>query len=195
MQNISGDAIEHAWRNILTDQPHQMLRNITITGSAEFKTSISEGGAKNTFNVNGSESELSLKAIMGLLDNCNREDISCAIEATVLTPEWAEHCNFPSLKIRPIFVGYTSPSHIDTILDYAASNPNDWINEWLQAESGNDEKVRQWVMRQIQASKVLQTSAEKHGYPFFDISIIKYSEYINLAVDHLMSGTTSLPQH
>lgn len=41
---IAADAVEHGLRNVLTGEPHQMLKNIELKGSAEHKTSVTEGG-------------------------------------------------------------------------------------------------------------------------------------------------------
>ncbi len=43
---IAADAIEHGMRNMLTGEPHQMLKDIELTGNAEWKTSFTDGGRK-----------------------------------------------------------------------------------------------------------------------------------------------------
>ncbi|MGH7238591.1 MAG: hypothetical protein ACREHG_00845, partial [Candidatus Saccharimonadales bacterium] len=55
-------------RNVLTGEPHQMLRHIELNGQAEYKASITEGGEMKPFSNKGTESELTLQAILGMID-------------------------------------------------------------------------------------------------------------------------------
>src|ERR1700683_5638494 len=74
IQIIATDAVEHGLRNVLTGEPHQMLRHIEFNGYAEHKTSITEGGERKAFSNKGAESELSLQAILGMLDYYGRNN-------------------------------------------------------------------------------------------------------------------------
>ncbi len=55
VQFVATDAIGHGLRNVLTGEPHQMLRDIEFSGSAEWKTSVTEGGERKPFSNNGIE--------------------------------------------------------------------------------------------------------------------------------------------
>jgi hypothetical protein len=175
---IAADAVEHGMRNVLTGEPHQMLRDIELTGSAERKTSFTEGGGRKPFSRKGTESELTLQTVIGMLDYYRRNKESVAFEGAVFTPEWANNVKVGDFTIRAAFVGYTNPAHADQILAFAKANPHDWINVWLEKDSGHEAKIREWVARQSEKCIELKAEAEQLGYPFFDISTMPFQQYI-----------------
>lgn len=175
---IAADAVEHGMRNVLTGEPHQMLRDIELTGSAEWKTSFTEGGERKPFANKGAESELTLQAVMGMLDYYRRNNESVAFEGAAFTPEWIENLKLEGFTIRAAFVGYTNPSHADKIIDHAKENPHDWINVWLEKEGGDETKIREWAIKQSEQCQKLKHDAELHNFPFFDISTVPFPEYI-----------------
>lgn len=185
VQFIAADAVAHGLRNVLTGEPHQMLRDIEISGIAEHKTSITEGGERKPFTNKGSESELTLQAVAGMLDYYRRNNESVAFEGPALTPKWASGLSLPDFKVRAAFVGYTDPSHADSIIAHAKDNPDDWINVWLKKENGETE-VRGWVAKQVDKCAELKAEAESHGYPFFDISSMPFEEYLASVQDYFL---------
>lgn len=174
---IPADAIAEGMRSVLTGQPRQMLRNIDITGSAEHKASISAGGIRKPFACHGSESELTLKATLGIIDYYASNELSVGFEGTAFTPAWVAHLPLADFTIRAAFVGYTKPSHADTVIGYAKQHPHDWINEWLSNEHGDETNIRSWIASQIDNCLKLQSTAAAHGYPFFDISTQSFEDY------------------
>jgi hypothetical protein len=177
VQLIATDALEHGLRNVLTGQPHQLLQNITLKGTAEKKTSLTEIGGTVSFSNNGTESELLLQAIAGMLDYYRRNKESAAFEGTECSPDWVASLVLPGFKITAAFVGYTHISHADTILAHAKQHTRDWINEWLAQERGDDTKIRAWVHKQTEQCKTLKAAAEARGFPFFDISAQPFAAY------------------
>lgn len=185
---LAADAIEHGIRNILTNEPHQMLRGVEFTGIAEHKTSITEGGDKKTFSYKGTGSDLTLQAIVGMLDYYRRTSESVAFEGAVLTPKWAKGLNIGDYMVRAAFVGYTDPAHADTIIEYAKANPSDWINGWLNNDGGDETNVRAWVSEQSAKCIELKSQARELGYPFFDISTMPFEQYI-VSAQHYLLGS------
>lgn len=188
VQFIAADAIEHGFRNVLTGEPHQMLRDIEINGSAEHKASFTRGGERKPFSVKGTESELLLQAVIGMLDYYRRNKESVAFEGAAFTPEWVAGLTLPDFTIRAAFVGYTNPSHADSIFAYAKDNPHDWINDWLSKDGGNETNIREMVAKQAVQCQELKSRAEQYGYPFFDISAMPFEEYIASAQRHLLES-------
>lgn len=183
---IAADAVEHGMRNVFTGEPHQMLRNIEFTGSAEWKASITEGGERRPFTNNGTESELTLKAIIGMLDYYRRNNESVAFEGAAFTPEWVKNFRLSEFAIRAAFVGFTNPSHADQALAFAKDNPHDWINKWLESEGGDETKIREWVAKQSDQCAELKSEAERFGFPFFDISTAPFEQYIASAQNYFL---------
>ena len=186
VQFVAADAVEHGLRNVLTGEPHQMLRDIEISGSAEHKTSFIDGGQRKPFSNNGTESELTLQAVIGMLDYYRRNNESVAFEGAAFTPEWVENLKLEGFTIRAAFVGYTNPTHADKIIDHAKENPHDWINVWLEKENGDETKIREWVINQSIQCQKLKSAAELLGYPFFDISNVPFPEYIASVQKYLL---------
>lgn len=186
VQFTAADAIEHGLRNVLTSEPHQMLRAIEIKGKAQYKTSLTEGGKWKTFSNKGTESELTLQAIIGMLDYYRRNNESVAFEGAAISPSWAAGLNSESSIVRAAFVGYTDPSHANSIIAYAKQTPHDWINNWLQSEGGDESKIRDWVAKQAVACRALKSEAKKYGYPFFDISTTPFEEYMQNVISYLL---------
>ncbi len=183
---IASDAVEHGMRNVLTGEPHQMLRNIELKGSAEWKTSFTEGGNRKSFSNKGSESDVTLQAVVGMLDYYRRNNDSIAFEGALFNPGWVNNLKVGDFIIRAAFVGYTNPSHADQILSYAKANPHDWINIWLDKEGGDESKIREWVVQQSEKSGELASEAERLGYPFFDISAMPLEQYIASAQQYFL---------
>ena len=175
---IAADAVEHGVRNLLTGKPHQMLRSIEFSGSAEHKASITEGGERKSFSNRGTESELTLQAIMGMLDYYRRNNESVAYEGAAFTPDLVKGLEVPGFTIKAAFVGFTNPTHADQVIDYAKNNPDDWINNWLASDNGDESKVRDWVAKQAEKCVELKSDAEKLRYPFFDISTMPFEQYV-----------------
>ncbi len=176
---IPADAIAEGLRNVFTGLPHQMLRNIELSGSAEHKTSITKGGARKSFTNKGTEAELSLQAILGMLDYYGNNNTSVAFEGAAITPDWVSGLRITGFNVRAAFVGYTQASHADAIISYAKQNPEDWINQWLKGEDGDETKIRAWVSEQAVKCVSLQQRAEALKYPFFDISTQPYPSYVS----------------
>ena len=181
---IAADAVEHGIRNILTGEPHQMLRDIEINGSAEHKASITEGGERKSFSNKGSESELTLQAILGMTDYYRRNGESVAFEGAAFTPQSVKELAAPGFTIKAAFVGFTNPAHADQVINYAKDNPHDWINAWLASDG--EEKVKDWVANQAEKCIELKSEAEKFGYPFFDISIMQFEQYVSSAQQYFL---------
>src|ERR1039458_488935 len=182
---IAADAIEHGLRNVLTGEPHQMLRNIELSGSAEHKTSFTEGGERKPFSNKGTGSELTLQAIIGMLDYYRRNNESVAFEGAAFTPKWVKELTLGDFTIRAAFVGYTNPAHADVLIAHAKDNPHDWINVWLRNDNGDETKIREWVARQSKVCKNLKFEAELQGYPFFDIFAMPFEEYVTSVQNYL----------
>jgi hypothetical protein len=178
VQFVAADAVEHGLRNVLTGQPHQMLKNIEFTGSAEHKASFTGGGIRKPFSNKGKESELTFQAILGMLDYYRRNNESVAFEGSLFTPERVAGLKQAGFTIRAAFVGYTNPAHADSIIAHAKENPHDWINEWLQKEQGDETGVREWVAKQVAECQDLKVQAQQQGYPFFDISTQPFEDYV-----------------
>jgi hypothetical protein len=185
---IAADAIEHGVRNVLTGEPHQMLRGIELTGSAEWKTSITEGGERKPFSNKGTESELTLQAVIGMLDYYRRNKESVAFEGAAFTPEWVKNLKVADFTIRAAFVGFTNPAHADQIIAFAKDNPHDWINVWLEKDGGDETKIREWVTKQSEKCVELKSEAEQSGYPFFDISTMSFEDYVTAAQQYFLEN-------
>lgn len=185
---VAADAVVHGLRNVLTGEPHQMLRDIEISGSAERKTSSTDAGQRESFSNNGTESELTLRAMTGMLDYYRRNNESVAFEGAAFTPEWVGNLKLEGFVIRAAFVGYTNSVHADKIITYAKQNPHDWINAWLKKEGGDETKIREWVARQAEECQKLKSDAEQRGFPFFDISTTPFSEYVASAQNYFLES-------
>jgi len=185
IQFVAADAVEHGLRNVLTGQPHQMLRDIEFTGSAEHKASFTGGGERKPFANSGKESELTLQAVVGMFDYYRRNKESVAFEGSLFTPEWVADFKLSGFQIRAAFVGYTNPSHADSVIAHAKENPHDWINEWLKKE-GDETGGRKWVAKQVEECARLKSEADKRGYPFFDISSMPFDAYIDSVRAYLL---------
>jgi hypothetical protein len=188
VQLIAADAIEHGLRNVLTGQPHQMLRHIEISGTAEHKASLTEVGEQKPFANSGTESELVLQAVIGMLDYYRRNMESVAFEGTDFSPLWVSSLDIPGFIIKVAYVGYTDASHIEAVLAHAKNNEHDWINDWLQNEAGVEIKIRNWVKEQSVKCGQLKIEAESHGYPFFDISTQSFEDYKSSVLNHFLQS-------
>lgn len=187
IQFIAADAVEHGLRNVLTGEPHQMLRDIEISGSAEWKASFTEGGERKPFSNKGTESELTLQAIVGMLDYYRRNNESVAFEGAAFTPKWVKGLILSDFTIKAAFVGYTNSAHADNIITFAKATPHDWINVWLEKDGRDETKIREWVARQSEKCLELKSEAEQHGYPYFDISEQLFDTYINSVRDYFLN--------
>jgi len=186
VQLVAGDALEHGLRNVLTGEPHELLERIELNGFAEYKTSLTEIGGRKPFRNAGTESELLLQAVEGMLDYYQRNKESVAMEGTEFSPAWAAELRLPGFAIKAAFVGFTDPAHADAILAHAQANGHDWINEWLQQENGDDTKIREWAQKRAQACSQLKTAAEQHGFPFFDISARSFDKHVSAALHYYL---------
>ncbi len=189
IQFIPADAVEHGLRNVLTGEPHQMLRHIELNGQAEHKASITEDGKMKPFSNQGTESELTLQAIIGMIDYYRRNNTSIAFEGAAITPTWVSNLNIANLTIRAAFVGYTQPSHANSVIAYAKDNSDDWINDWLENEGGNETKIREWIAKQTDKCLSLKAQAEEYDYPFFDISTQPFEKYISSVQGYFLGDT------
>lgn len=177
VQLIAADALEHGIRNIITGEPHQLLGQVECSGTAEYKTSIAELGGRKPFSMSGTESELLLRTIIGMLDYYRRNKESVAFEGSEFSPAWVADLQLPDFTIKAAYVGYTSDAQIDFILAHASKNEHDWINEWLRDEADDDTKIRAWAQKQAAKCQQLKLAAESYGYPFFDLSTQPFEDF------------------
>jgi len=175
---ISTDAVQAGLRNVFINDPYQMLRGIEFAGAAEYKSSIETGGDTRQFSKKSDEANLTREIILGMLDHYARNEMSVAIEGSLVTPEWATELDVVEFAVRAAFVGYKAPSHADSILAHARDNPKDWINQWLEIEHGDETRIRAWVAKQAVASKQLKIDADAAGYPFYDMSKRDFRAYV-----------------
>jgi hypothetical protein len=189
IQFIAADAVGHGVRNLLTGEPHQMLRDIEIHGSATRKKGMMSNapGEKIAFSKKLTESEMSFQTIIGMLDYYGRSNESVAFEAG-FSPDWVSGLKLDYFTIRAAFVGYTDPSHADSVLAHAKAHPHDWVNEWLHHDKGDETRIREWVARHIEGCKQLKAEAEQHGYPFFDISTQPFEDYVTAVQAYLLDA-------
>ncbi len=144
------------------------------------------GGERRTFSNKGTESELTLQSIIGMLDYYRRNKESVAFEGTAFTPEWVKTLKISDFSVRAAFVGYTNPAHADQVLAFAKANHHDWINVWLKKDGGDETKIREWVTRQSERCAELKANAERSGFPFFDMSTMSFKEYLASAQNYLL---------
>lgn len=182
---IAADAVEHGMRNVLTGKPHQMLRDINLNGSAVFSGFNRQAGNRKLFSNRGSESELTLQTIIGMLDYYRRNNESIGFEGAVFTPLLVKNLKVPGFVIKAAFVGFTNLAHADQIIRYAKSNPHDWVNDWLKIDG--EEEVIAWVAKQAKKCADLKSEAKKLGYPFFDISTMQFEQYVETAQRHFLT--------
>lgn len=168
-----------------------MLRHIEINGSAEYKTSMTEVGTRRSFSNQGTESELTLEAVIGMLDYYRRNQESVAFEGAAFTPVWVSKLHVRGVAIKAAFVGFTDHSHADKIIAHAKERPHDWINEWLEQERGDTTKLREWAARRAEQCLELKAEAEKYGYPFFDISAMPFQDYLAAVVGYFLQDGVS----
>lgn len=187
VQLVATDALEHGMRAILIGEPHQMLRGIKLQGSAEYKTSFTDVGGWKPFSNEGTESEMLLQFFTGMMDYYRRNEESVAFEGTEFLPKWVSELHVPGFKIKAAFVGYTSSEHIENILKHARQNTHDWINEWLEKDSGDETNIRNWVKDQAEKCIALKSEAERLGLPFFDASALPFESYVNTVIDYFLS--------
>lgn len=185
VQAIAADALEHGLRNVLVGEPHQLLHDIEFSGTAEFKSSFTEIGGRKAFSKSGTESSLLLDMIIGMFDYYRRNNESVAMEGTEFSPQWLASLNIPDPTIRAAFVGYTDPSHADSVLAHARNNQHDWINEWLQQDEGDETNIREWIDKQAIKCQELKHEAGSLGYPFFDISGQSFEKYKTSVLGYL----------
>lgn len=185
---IPADAIAEGLRNVFTGMPAQMLRHIELSGSAEHKASITEGGERKPFANKGSEAELALQAMLGMVDYYGSKGSSVAFEGAAITPYWVAGLDITDLTVRAAFVGYTETSHADAIIAYAKQNPGDWINEWLASEKGDETNLRSWVAEQAVKCVNLKNQAEALNYPFFDISTQPFPAYVSAVQNYFLQS-------
>ena len=163
-----------------------MLRQIELRGLAEYKTSVTEGGEMKPYSNRGTEAELILEAVLGMLDYYERSETSVAFEGTVFTPDWVSNLQLANLTVRAAFVGYTDATHVEAMLKHAKNDPSDWLNQWLSDEGGDESTIRAWASKQVTMSKQIQKDAAEHGYPFFDISRYPFDDYKNETLNYFL---------
>lgn len=188
VQLVATDALEHGLRNVLVGEPHQLLREIEFSGSAEFKSSFTEVGGRKSFSKSSTESSLLLEMILGMFDYYRRNRESIALEGTEFSPAWLANLNIPGLTIKAAFVGYTDPSHAESVLAHARKNQHDWINEWLKQDGGDETNIRAWIDAQAVKCKQLKSEAESFGYPFFDISAQPFEAYMSAVLNSFLKS-------
>ena len=188
VQFVAADALEHGLRNVLVGEPHQLLHGVEFSGTAEFKSSFTEVGGRKSFANSGTESALLLEMIVGMFDYYRRNKESVALEGTEFSPKWIAGLDLPGFVIKAAFVGYTDPSHIESILAHAQQNDHDWINDWLQDDGGDDAKIRAWTQKTSLKCKQLKSEAESHGYTFFDISTQSFEDYKSSVLNHFLQS-------
>ncbi len=114
------------------------------------------------------------KASLGLIKyyDHHRMGPDLLLEGVAITPENISDLELKNFEIRPIFIGYSSPSHAQARIDYA-KKVKEKSYVYRDILTRGEEAVRRDVEREttetIPLNKLLRSRAEKLGYRYFDL--------------------------
>lgn len=190
---IATDAIAEAVRNMLTDDPFRILREIKIEGYVKYKDP--ETDKIHTKNLDEypqhgypqHANHLVLRGILGMLDHYKAGKGDVLVEGCIFEPDWISRHPFEGFKVRAAFVGFSDEAQIDEIIQYAKSNESDWINDLLRRYDDKDAPVKERLNKYIESSLLTEKAAQARGYGYFDKSTMPFEEYRKSVVDYLLS--------
>ena len=81
-----------------------------------------------------------------------------------------------------VYVGNTSSTHVDTMLDYGIENPEQC---WMRAIGYSEERIRGMANLVFHLSLHLKAEAEKYGFRYIEISDEKFDQSVDQVISEL----------
>ncbi len=186
---ISSDALREAIRFTVTEESFINIHELAFEGDVTFHRAGEDGNISHTkyFSQKPSQEELTWKTIQGLIQYYDHnENRSLIIEGMAITPERVKSLNLKNMKLKAVFVGFTDPSHLDSILKYAYEN-EDWVHTKITKENGGDDtSVREWFNAELEQNNKVEALAKEYGYGFFSPHGGKFDAYCDEVVKYLL---------
>ena len=185
MHLVATDAVQQAVRSLFVDDPFQILQQIEYKGTTKYKK-FGKGEIEELFQKSGTEVQLTQKAIIGMLDHYRRNKLDVVMDGFHITPEWVHSIVLEDFKVIPVFVGFTSADHTESIVAHAKQNEHDWINEWLERHNNDIELLRERIGKQAEENKKVAEKARELGYSYFDITSMPFEDYVETVQNYLL---------
>lgn len=183
---ISSDILRASMRNVLFDEPYVSVEKLDFEGSVTFHRPLEKGSEHKTFKQSMDEDGMTWKAVVGAINPFDRRGMPVVIEGIAITPERLHALKLKNLTIRAAFLGFSDPSHIETMLVHAKKE-NDWVNKVITENDGDETSFRTWADEQIVQSKKTKELCEQFGYAYFDITEKLFDEHVNIVRNYLLS--------
>jgi 2-phosphoglycerate kinase len=185
---IPTDAIRAALRKVLIGESRVSVERISFRSAATYRR---PGSLRKRRIVRvrktKREDDLAWIGVRGLIETYDRKNmVDVLLEGIAITPERIGRLKLKNLKVRAVFLGYSSISHGAAMLAYSRRK-HDWVNTWIKEHGGDESHVHEWVRKGISRSAAIEKAAKKFGYRYFDISRRPFKEQIGAAVDYLLA--------
>lgn len=186
----STDSLRAGIRKALLDESYISVDKLSFTGELTFRKpgEPSQPQHQRHFFKEVSEDEITWQTAVGLIEHHDRNDTSLALEGIAITPERVQTLKLKNLKIKAVFVGFTSSSAFEHILGHSVRQ-QDWIYTVIHKEQqGDDTTMRSWLTEEMEKSLKTAEDAKKLGYPFFQLDGANFEGYCNNVVKELLAS-------
>lgn len=184
---ISTDVIRTGIKDLLIGELKGYPRKIGFKSVVTFQEQGSLKLRKKTFARTAlSEDDLAWIGMQGIIQTYDRPGKSdLLIEGIAITPERIHALKLKSFIVKAVFVGYSDPSHVASILDYSQKK-KDWVYKWIQERRGKTSDVNNWVKKGIVSSAKMEKAAKKFGYKYFDVTKRPFKKHVTAVLGYLL---------
>ncbi|HEY5221356.1 MAG TPA: hypothetical protein VIJ29_04450 [Candidatus Paceibacterota bacterium] len=190
MLPISADAIRSGTRNLLIGEYRTSMEKISFKTIATFRRAGSSKIYKKRFGRNDqSEDELAWESVIGLIHAYDgkpgKGGYHLLVEGVAVTPEHLKALKLKNLNIKAAFIGYSHPSHVESILTHAKKK-KDWVHQWIKEGWGNEADVHGWVRTGIIQSAKMKKMSKRFGYGYFDVAELPFEKHVQAVTKYLL---------
>ena len=178
---VSTDSIRNAAKKACSDKESDyfIINRTEHVPDAEW---IENHGVypERTIEAQNRESKAIWESVVSFCNTFVEDDVIHVVEGVALLPSLVS-----TMKNKPkhiLYVGNTNEDHLASIIRYGEEFPH---QDWIAGMGYSKEKVEAFAVFVRAMSEYFKTEAEKHGFPYFEISDDNFKKSIENIIETL----------
>ncbi len=174
----STDAIRYTLRRVIApeDEPDLFHLGKYTSNDPERRAELINN-PQAIIDIQNKESEIVWRSVVNFIKSNLEDGFDVLIEGVAILPSLLQGADF---EYKVVFLGNLSDQHVDTIINSARQNPNDWMH------SLEDETIKAFAVFNQSFSQYIKNQADQYGMQYVEVRDDFFSEDIDYAFTTLL---------
>ena len=179
MLGASTDAIRYLLRRVVKEEDYPDLFHLgKYTSNDPGRRSFLEQHPQEMIDIQNEESQIVWQSVNNFVKSNLEDGVDIVLEGIAILPELLSQVDY---AYSVVFLGNQSDDHLQTILNSARSNSDDWMHNL------EDETIKAFSVFNQAFSLYIQQQAEKFNYNYIEIHDDNFTNDINSALNSLLA--------